>query len=104
MSRIGRAVWSQPLIVLSVLNKGFWTRPEETVRSGLLSERLWRRVPVPPADVLIAVCVATGYYASAQLAFFIGTLSDRIFAPFWPPNVILFCGLLLSLRKHWTLI
>ena len=30
-------------------------------------------------------------------------MSDRIFAPFWPPNVILFCALLLVERRHWWL-
>jgi signal transduction histidine kinase len=45
--------------------------------------------------------VAIGYYLGAQAAFFIGTLTDRIFAPFWPPNIILFCALLLVQKRHW---
>jgi signal transduction histidine kinase len=45
--------------------------------------------------------LAIAYYLSAESAFFIGTLSDRIFAPFWPPNVILFCALLLTPRGRW---
>ncbi len=32
--------------------------------------------------------VAIAYYIGAELAFLIGTLSDKIFAPFWPPNVV----------------
>jgi signal transduction histidine kinase len=44
---------------------------------------------------------AIAYYCGAQAAFLIGTLSDRIFAPFWPPNVILFCALLLVPYRHW---
>jgi signal transduction histidine kinase len=44
---------------------------------------------------------AIAYYCGALAAFLIGTLSDRIFAPFWPPNVILFCALLLVPYRHW---
>ncbi len=39
------------------------------------------------------VLVAVAYFLAAEAAFFIGTLSDRIFAPFWPPNIVLFCAL-----------
>src|SRR5215472_3536320 len=45
--------------------------------------------------------VAVGYYLGAQAAFAVGTLSDRIFAPFWPPNIILFCALLLVPKRQW---
>jgi signal transduction histidine kinase len=47
--------------------------------------------------------LAIAYYAGAQAAFLIGTLSDRIFAPFWPPNVILFCALLVTPQRQWWL-
>jgi len=47
------------------------------------------------------VLVAVAYYLGAQAAFSVGTLSDRIFAPFWPPNVILFCTLLLVPQRMW---
>jgi signal transduction histidine kinase len=47
--------------------------------------------------------VALAYYLGAQAAFLIGTLSDRIFAPFWPPNIILFCALLLVPKRQWWL-
>src|SRR5690349_19548189 len=47
------------------------------------------------------VLVAVAYYLGAQAAFLIGTLSDRIIAPFWPPNVILFCALLLVPKRQW---
>ena len=47
--------------------------------------------------------LSVAYYLGAQAAFFLGTLSDRIFAPFWPPNVILFCALLLVPYKRWWL-
>lgn len=47
--------------------------------------------------------VALAYFAGAEVAFLIGTLSDKIFAPFWPPNVILFCALLIAPDRHWWL-
>src|SRR3954447_8437746 len=49
----------------------------------------------------VPVTIAFAYYAAAEAAFLIGTLSDRIFAPFWPPNAILFCALLLTPREKW---
>lgn len=45
--------------------------------------------------------VAVAYLAGAEAAFFVGTLSDNIFAPFWPPNVILLCALLLVPKRKW---
>ncbi len=62
-----------------------------------------RRLKLPQSLKLLRspLLVAIGYYFGAQVAFLIGTLSDRIFAPFWPPNVILFCTLLLVPRRHW---
>ena len=47
------------------------------------------------------ITASLAYYAGAQAAFLIGTLSDRIFAPFWPPNAIMFCALLLTPRNRW---
>jgi PAS domain S-box-containing protein len=41
------------------------------------------------------------YLLGAETAFLIGTLSDRIFAPFWPPNVVLFCVFLLVPHQRW---
>ena len=49
------------------------------------------------------VLVAIAYFLGAEIAFFIGTLSDKIFAPFWPPNVILFCALLFVPERRWWL-
>ena len=45
--------------------------------------------------------VAIAYYLGAEAAFFVGTLSDKIFAPFWPPNVVLFCALLITDPRRW---
>src|SRR5215510_8248368 len=50
-----------------------------------------------------ALIVAVAYYVGAEIAFLVGTLSDRIFAPFWPPNVVLFCALLVTARPRWWL-
>jgi signal transduction histidine kinase len=47
--------------------------------------------------------VALAYLIGAEIAFFVGTLSDKIFAPFWPPNVVLFCALLLVPERRWWL-
>jgi PAS domain S-box-containing protein len=47
--------------------------------------------------------VAIAYLVGAESAFLVGTLSDRIFAPFWPPNVILFGALLLAPTSRWWL-
>lgn len=47
--------------------------------------------------------VAVAYYLGALAAFEIGTLTDRIFAPFWPPNVVLFCALILVPARRWWL-
>src|SRR6185295_7678974 len=52
-------------------------------------------------DIGKAVVVAIGYFVGAEIAFFIGTLSDKIFAPLWPPNTVLFCALVLAPPKRW---
>jgi signal transduction histidine kinase len=49
------------------------------------------------------VFVALAYFAGAEAAFYIGTLSDRVFALFWLPNVILFCALLVVPQRSWWL-
>src|SRR5262245_44834075 len=43
------------------------------------------------------------YFLGAEAAFCIGTLSDQIFALFWPPNVVLFCALLIVPQRRWWL-
>ncbi len=53
--------------------------------------------------ILTLAVLALAYYLGAQAAFYVGTLSDRIFAPFWPPNVILFCALLVVPLRRWWL-
>lgn len=46
-----------------------------------------------------------GYLVGAEVAFAIGTLSDNFFAPFWPPNTVLFCALVfVPYRKWWVYI
>ena len=46
--------------------------------------------------------VSLAYYLAAEAAFAIGTLT-QMFAPFWPPNVVLLCALLMVPRRHWLL-
>lgn len=57
-------------------------------------ERLGQSLQMPAV-------VAVAYFIGAEAAFVVGTLSDRIFAPFWPPNVILLCALLFAPRSRW---
>src|SRR6478752_274492 len=45
---------------------------------------------------------AIPYYLGAEAAFATGTLTQQ-FAPFWPPNVVLLCALLVAPRRHWPL-
>jgi signal transduction histidine kinase/integral membrane sensor domain MASE1 len=67
------------------------------VSSGRGFFRSVKNVPFGPTVVAIA------YYVGAQTAFLIGTLSDKIFAPFWPPNTILLCALLAVPMRSWGL-
>jgi integral membrane sensor domain MASE1 len=55
------------------------------------------------ADLPGPVLVGVAYYLGAEAAFYIGTLSDKIFAPFWPPNAILLCALALVPFEQWPL-
>src|SRR5262245_5769529 len=59
-----------------------------------------RRVKVPLQGPLL---VALAYLLGAEAAFYIGTLSDQIFALFWPPNVVLFCALMIVPQRDWWL-
>jgi signal transduction histidine kinase len=59
-----------------------------------------RRWKVPLRGPLL---LALAYFLGAEAAFYIGTLSDRIFALFWPPNVILFCALMIVPQRDWWL-
>ncbi len=50
-----------------------------------------------------ALIIFIAYLVGAEAAFLVGTLSDKIFAPFWPPNIVLFAALLLLPRERWWL-
>src|ERR1700730_7006292 len=54
----------------------------------------------PIAPPLGPVLVGVAYYCGAEAAFAIGTLT-QMFAPFWPPNVVLLCALLLAPQRRW---
>jgi PAS domain S-box-containing protein len=77
----------------------------ETARAA--TDRLSRLIPplrwlVLPQwnDLLTALVVAIAYYLGAELAFYVGTLS-HLFAPLWPPNVVLLIALLLAPYRAW---
>src|SRR5215211_4922456 len=78
-------------------------REKQMTYSGSASQpfplRLFGAKPVWQAPLLLAVA----YFVGAEAAFYIGTLSDKIFAPFWPPNIILFFALLLVPERRWWL-
>src|SRR5262245_9459373 len=59
-----------------------------------------RRLNVPLQGPLL---VALAYLLGAEAAFHIGTLSDQVFALFWPPNVVLFCALMIVPKRDWWL-
>jgi signal transduction histidine kinase len=75
----------------------FITIPDVAVRSSLA----WLREST--VSLRGPVLVALIYFLGAEAAFYIGTLSDRIFALFWPPNVVLFCALLIAPQRRWWL-
>src|SRR5215831_1076862 len=72
---------------------------EGSEQASLKSAR-WQ---LPPAlmPFRAPLFIALAYYLGAQAAFAIGTMSDRIIAPFWPPNIVLFCALLLVPKRQW---
>jgi PAS domain S-box-containing protein len=55
------------------------------------------------SDLRMPALTAIVYYIGAEAAFAVGTLSDKLFAPFWPPNIVLFCALLFSPPRRWPL-
>lgn len=63
-----------------------------------------RRIADLSRELQVPLIAALAYYLGAEAAFVVGTLSDRIFAPFWPPNIVLLCALLLSPYRRWWLI
>jgi signal transduction histidine kinase len=52
---------------------------------------------------LVPFLVAVAYYLGAEAAFGIGTLTQQ-FAPFWPPNVVLLCALLMAPKRLWPVL
>ena len=67
--------------------------------------RLQSLCAAPPRWAMTAtslILVALAYYFAAEAAFAIGTLT-QMFAPFWPPNVVLLCALLMAPRRQWGL-
>src|SRR2546421_8755348 len=80
------------------------SEPTPLANSGRTSARtLWQRLRPAAVSLQGPVLLALAYFLGAEAAFYIGTLSDRIFALFWPPNVILFCALLIVPQGKWWL-
>src|SRR5262249_52496344 len=63
-----------------------------------------RRMADIGRELHVPLIAALAYYLGAHAAFIVGTLSDKIFAPFWPPNIVLLCALLLSPYRRWWLV
>lgn len=83
-------------------NRAFLNGPGESLRSAReIVRSSWDRVPQTLRSLAAPALVAVAYYLGALSAFKIGTLTDRIFAPFWPPNVVLFCALILVPKRRW---
>ena len=61
-----------------------------TLNPAVAAPLIVERLRGPMASLRGPLLVALAYFLGAQAAFFIGTLSDQIFALFWPPNVMLF--------------
>jgi PAS domain S-box-containing protein len=74
-----------------------------TVTAGTFPQRLINRLADFGRELHAPLIAALAYYLGAEAAFFVGTLSDKIFAPFWPPNIVLFCALLLIPYRRWWL-
>src|SRR5262249_5054694 len=73
------------------------TIPDVAVRSRMAGLR------ESTASIRGPALLALIYFLGAEAAFCIGTLSDQIFALFWPPNVVLFCALLIVPQRRWWL-
>jgi signal transduction histidine kinase len=96
----------QPPVGPYIVQYGVKTFPVLRVVSLALNSRGILRLPQSRVRQLLAalqgpILVASAYFLGAQAAFYIGTLSDQIFALFWPPNVILFCALLIVPQREW---
>lgn len=71
---------------------------------AIAAPTLPRRMAGIGRELYVPLIAALAYYLGAQAAFIVGTLSDKIFAPFWPPNIVLLCALLSSPYRRWWLI
>jgi integral membrane sensor domain MASE1 len=67
-----------------------------SARQGLILSKPLRLT----SSALSPILVAVAYYAGAEAAFAIGTMT-HMFAPFWPPNVVLLCALLSAPERRW---
>src|SRR6266581_712258 len=75
--------------------------PDKPTMSSGVGVQPFTRPQYIATSLKAPLVVAIAYYLGAEAAFYIGTLSDKIFALFWPPNVVLFCALLVVPRRDW---
>src|SRR5262250_1380723 len=68
--------------------------------SPTLHDRVTFKPLQPILPVLAPILVSVAYYLGAEAAFAFGTLT-QMFAPFWPPNVVLLCALLAVPKRRW---
>jgi signal transduction histidine kinase len=76
---------------------------QQMASSGSVLQPFRLRLFGPKPEWQAPLLLAVAYFVGAEAAFYIGTLSDKIFAPFWPPNIILFFALLLVPERRWWL-
>src|SRR6266702_1867374 len=75
--------------------------PDKPTMSSGVGVQPFTRPQYIATSLKAPLIVAIAYYLGAEAAFYIGTLSDKIFALFWPPNVVLFCALLVVPERRW---
>src|SRR5438309_11385756 len=81
-----------------------WARKVEGVTASSAHVSLRTYLHATAQAAVTPILVALAYYLGAEAAFGVGTLSDRIFAPFWPPNIVLLCALLLLPPRRWWIV
>src|ERR1700752_2344354 len=85
----------------SSLTPEFRSEDVSSLPTDVVSQSILSRMRFSIAPLQGPLLLAIAYFLGAQSAFSIGTLSDQIFALFWPPNVILFCALMIVPQRDW---
>jgi PAS domain S-box-containing protein len=85
---------------LHSLNDG---RPQSDARQRPGSDRRYLDPRTSPFNFGIAVLIGVAYYAGTRIGFLLTPYPDPI-STLWPPNAILFAGLLLAQQRIWWLV